>query len=138
MYKCIVIVFLMVGTGLTQPPPPAQKSGALSDSSHYYVQQIITSTIPVLIDFWAVWCGPCRIVGPIIDEIQKEYRGKVKVIKINVDRNRSLSGYFKVMSIPSVYIVKDKVVVKNLVGVQPKGAYTAALAEVLIPVKSSN
>lgn len=109
---------------------PAGTMG-VRDSSQIFVQQIINSKIPVLIDFWAAWCGPCKMLTPIIDEIKKEYKGKIKVIKINIDRNRSLATYFRVVSIPNVFIVRDKIVFQSIPGVQQKDIYIKAIQDVL-------
>jgi thioredoxin 1 len=93
--------------------------------------RIVKSDVPVLIDFWAVWCAPCRMLSPIIKELGKEYEGRVKVMKINVDVHRQIAAYFQVSSIPAVYIVKDRAVVKYLPGLRRKEDYRAAVEEVL-------
>lgn len=133
--KLFLLLFYLIGftafTSFSQTSGKSNKSAALSDSSQYYVQEIIHSKIPVLTEFWAVWCGPCKILTPIINQIKDEYKGEIKVIKINVDRNRSLASYFRVASIPSVFIIKNKIVVQRILGVQPKEAYIAALNKVL-------
>ena len=129
--------FLFFFISITTLPALSQTSGynvksfALSDSSQLYVQELINSKIPVLAEFWAVWCGPCKLLTPIINQIKDEYKGKIKVIKINIDRNRSLATYFRVVSIPSVFIIKDKIVVQRILGVQTKEAYITAINNVL-------
>ena len=131
-------LFLFFFISITKLPALSQTSGnnirssTLSDSSQLYVQEIINSKIPVLAEFWAVWCGPCKLLTPIINQIKDEYKGKIKVIKINIDRNRSLATYFRVVSIPSVFIIKDKIVVQRILGVQPKEAYLTAINNVLV------
>ena len=85
------------------------------------------SNIPVLIDFWAPWCGPCRMMGPIIEQLAEEYEGKAKVGKVNVDEEGELSQAFGVMSIPSIVLVKDGKVVKQAVGARPKAEVEAML-----------
>ncbi|MBN1600084.1 MAG: thioredoxin [Chitinispirillaceae bacterium] len=104
---------------------------ASEDSSQAIADRIVKSKIPVMIDFWAAWCSPCRMLNPIMAELEKEYDGKVEFMKINVDVHRAISAYFRVNSIPSVYIVHDKNVVKHLPGLQPKEMYKSAIAEVL-------
>lgn len=85
------------------------------------------SNIPVLIDFWAPWCRPCRMMGPIIEQLADEYEGKAKVGKVNVDEESELSQAFGVMSIPTIVLVKDGKVVKQVVGARPKADVEAML-----------
>ena len=85
-----------------------------------FENEVMKSDIPVLIDFWAPWCGPCRMMGPIIEQLAEEYEGKAKVGKVNVDEEGELSQAFGVMSIPTIVLVKDGKVVKQAVGARPK------------------
>ena len=94
-------------------------------------QEALQSKTPVLVDFWAVWCHPCRIVSPIIEELAKDYEGKVKIGKLNVDENPEMSSKYNVMSIPSILIFKDGEPVKTLVGVQSKEAYKKEIDAIL-------
>lgn len=82
--------------------------------------EVLKSDKPVLVDFWAVWCGPCQMMGPIIEELAEEVKGKYKVGKMNVDENRETAAKFGIMSIPTLIIFKDGKAVKQLVGVQAK------------------
>ncbi len=86
-------------------------------------QEVLQSKIPVVIDFWAPWCSPCRIVSPIIEGLAKEYEGKVKVGKLNVDENQQSSGKYGIMSIPSILIFKNGNPVKTIIGAQGKDKY---------------
>lgn len=83
-------------------------------------QEVLKSDKPVLIDFWAVWCGPCQIQDPIVEEVAKELAGKVKVGKLNVDENPQISQKYMIMSIPTLMIFKSGTIVKQFIGVQSK------------------
>jgi thioredoxin 1 len=82
--------------------------------------EVMKSDTPVLVDFWAVWCGPCQMQGPIVEEVAKAMEGKVKVGKMNVDENPQVSQQFGIMSIPTIMIFKSGTVVKQFIGVQSK------------------
>ncbi len=92
-----------------------------------FENEVMKSNIPVLIDFWAPWCRPCRMMGPIIEQLADEYEGKAKVGKVNVDEESELSQAFGVMSIPTIVLVKDGKVVKQDVGARPKADVEAML-----------
>ena len=92
-----------------------------------FENEVMKSNIPVLIDFWAPWCGPCRMMGPIIEQLAEEYEGKAKVGKVNVDEEGELSQAFGVMSIPTIVLVEDGKVVKQAVGARPKAEVEAML-----------
>ena len=79
-------------------------------------QEVINSDKPVLVDFWASWCGPCRMVSPIIDELSEEYDGRIKVCKVNVDAESALASEYAVVSIPTVLIIKDGKIAERSVG----------------------
>jgi thioredoxin 1 len=95
-----------------------------------FEEEVLKSDKPVLVDFWAEWCHPCRTVGPIIEELATEYDGKLKVGKVNVDQNQ-VSGNYGVMSIPSVLLFKNGEVVATLVGAQGKDNYKREIEAVL-------
>jgi thioredoxin 1 len=84
-----------------------------------------------VVDFWAPWCGPCRAVGPIIEELAQEYEGKVKIVKLNVDENSQTAGQYSVMSIPSILFFKDGQPMKTMVGVQSKENYKQEIEQLL-------
>lgn len=92
----------------------------LKITSENFEREVLQSDKPVLIDFWASWCGPCRMLSPTISEIAEEYKGKVKVGKVNVDEESELAAMFRVSSIPLLVVMKDGKVVNSSVGVRPK------------------
>ena len=81
-----------------------------------YESEVLNSKTPVLIDFWATWCGPCRMLAPELSAIAEKYNGKIKVAKINVDDNENIAARFEVNSIPALYLINNKQIVKNAVG----------------------
>ena len=94
-------------------------------------QMVLQSKTPVLVDFWAVWCGPCRMVAPIVEELAGEYEGKVTVVKLNVDENSKTASQYGVMSIPTLLVFKDGAPVSNIVGFRPKAELKRNLDDVL-------
>lgn len=106
-------------------------SNAIEINSTNWSQEVIDSDKPVLVDFWADWCGPCRMLSPVIDEIAKEYAGKVKVCKVNVDNNQLLANEFGIRGIPSLLIFKKGEILDRLVGVQPKSVISGKLDSAL-------
>lgn len=93
---------------------------AVNLTKENFETEVIKSDLPVLVDFWAPWCGPCRMIAPIVDEIAKEYAGKIKVCKLNIDDSPELASQFGVMSIPTMIIFDKGKVVNKSVGVLPK------------------
>jgi thioredoxin 1 len=93
---------------------------AMQFTDQNFEAEVLKSDKPVLVDFWAVWCGPCQMMGPIIEELAEEVKEKYKVGKLNVDENRVTAGEYSVMSIPTLIIFKGGKAVKQLVGVQAK------------------
>jgi thioredoxin 1 len=82
-----------------------------------FKKEVLESTIPVLLDFWAPWCGPCRMLSPVVDKIAESLGSKAKVGKINVDEETELASHFKIMSIPTLVVIKNGIIVHNSVGV---------------------
>lgn len=90
----------------------------INDSN--FKSEVTDSAMPVLVDFWAPWCGPCRMIAPILEELAKEYDGKVKVVKINVDDSPNTAGEYGIRSIPTLILFKDGKVFEKTVGAQSK------------------
>jgi thioredoxin 1 len=99
--------------------------------SNSFDETIKTAETPVLVDFWAVWCGPCRAIAPILEQLAVEYGGKLKVAKVNVDENQDLAVRYSIHSIPTLLLFKDGSVVDTLIGALPKGQLKTAIDRAL-------
>ena len=104
---------------------------ALEITDANFEETVLNSSKPVLVDFWAAWCGPCRMVGPIIDEISAEYADKAVVGKVDVDANQEFAAKYGVRNIPTVLVFQNGEVVGRQVGVAPKASYTDAIDALL-------
>ncbi len=83
-----------------------------------FEKEVLGSDLPVLVDFWAPWCGPCQMMGPILEQLSKDLAKKIKVVKINVDENQILASRYGIMSIPALFLFKDGQVIRQWIGVQ--------------------
>ncbi|MEH2124750.1 thioredoxin [Nostoc sp.] len=97
----------------------------VTDSS--FKQEVLDSDVPVLVDFWAPWCGPCRMVAPVVDEISEQYKGQIKVVKVNTDENPQVASQYGIRSIPTLMIFKGGAKVDMVVGAVPKSTLASTL-----------
>jgi len=102
-------------------------NGIFEVTDSNFDQDVLKSDQPVLVDFWAAWCGPCRAIAPIVEELAQEFQGKIKVGKMDVDRNNATPMRYKVTGIPTLLVFKGGQVVEQLVGYRPKDAIQQAL-----------
>jgi thioredoxin 2 len=110
------------------PLPVGNQPVTVTDAN--FATEVERSPLPVLLDMWAPWCGPCRMVGPIVEELAKEMAGRVRVAKLNVDENPATAARFHVQSIPTLLVLKNGREVERIVGAQPKAAIVQRLQKV--------
>src|SRR6059036_1592800 len=102
-------------------------SATLAVDNQNFEEEVIKSPIPVLVDFWAAWCGPCKAIAPSIDAIASEYGGKLKVVKLDVDQNIEISTRFDIKGIPTLLLFKNGEVAEKMVGAYPKAAIVSKI-----------
>jgi len=107
----------------------SEKIVTLSDAT--FDEHVKSSDVPVLVDFWAEWCGPCKMISPVLEEIAEEQAGKLQIGKLNIDDNLDVTRRFDVMSIPTLILFKDGEPVSRLIGAKPKGQLLEEIAQYL-------
>ncbi len=107
----------------------SSSAAPVTDAS--FPTEVLESSVPVLVDFWAPWCGPCRMVAPVVDEIAEQYEGQIKVVKLNTDENPQVASQYGIRSIPTLMIFKDGQRVDMVVGAVPKTTLASTLEKYL-------
>src|SRR5262249_12078157 len=126
--RCFGHCALMIST-LKEGADVAGDALKVEDST--WDTEVMKASELVMVDFWAVWCGPCQMVAPIVDELAKEYSGKLKVLKLNTDENPEVAGRYQVMSIPTILFFKNGQPVEKLVGARPKRQFKEVIDSLL-------
>ena len=96
-----------------------------------FEQEVISSGIPVVVDFWAIWCGPCKMIAPIMEDFAREYDGKVKITKLDVDNNPNVAVKYGIRSIPTILFFKDGKIVEQVIGAYPKSHFQDKISKLL-------
>ena len=104
---------------------------ALQVNEDTFESEVLKSSLPTLVDFWAPWCGPCKAIGPVIEELANEYAGKVKLVKVNVDDNHNIAAQYGIRAIPTLIFFKDGKLVNQITGAVSKAALEQALQKLL-------
>ncbi|MFH2058734.1 MAG: thioredoxin TrxC [Pseudomonadota bacterium] len=100
-------------------------------TDHTFDREVLGSSLPVMVDCWAPWCGPCKAIGPIVDELAVKYRARVKIAKLNLDENSMIGSRYAISSVPTLLLVKNGKIVDKLIGALPKQQMESAIARIL-------
>ena len=111
---------------------PTHAAAPVHATDATYRAEVLESEVPVVVDFWAPWCGPCRMVAPVLDELAAAYAGRVKIVKVNTDENSQVAADYGIVSIPTMHFVKDGELVSTVVGARPKPALVKEIEESLL------
>ena len=136
-YGWLLVAVLVVGVvaiGLPRVRNGKESSvmgAAVEVTKDSFEQEVLKSETPVLVDFWAPWCGPCRMLAPTVEELATDYAGKLKVVKVNTDDSANLAAEFGIRGIPTLIVFKDGKEVQRVVGVQPKKALVSMVDEAI-------
>jgi thioredoxin 1 len=127
---CLLVIVNCLGCGSAQPenaePATSHVSITNADESTFE-SEVLQSDQPVLVDFWAEWCGPCKALAPVVDSIATEYEGRARVVKVDVDAAEELAAKYRIDSIPTLIVFRNGVEMQRIVGQVPKGEITSAL-----------
>jgi thioredoxin 1 len=114
----------------TEENPPMASDAVAAVTDDTFKSEVLDSPVPTLVDFWAPWCGPCRAIAPAVEELARQYAGKVKVMKMNVDENPRTPSAYRIMGIPTLLLFQGGTVVEQVVGAVPKSRLEAVLQKV--------
>jgi len=129
--QMLALVPVPAGAEKTPPPPAAANDKPVHVTEATFVEQVVNSPLPVVVDFWADWCQPCKMVAPILEKLAREFAGKVRIAKVDVDANPNLAGQFNIRSIPTLMFVKNGKIVGQSAGAAPEAALRDVIQQLI-------